>query len=515
MTIKTTIKIWCIAVIVTLYSCSSTKESSKQEHLPVSFSVNLMDRSNDTYKVTVIPPKLDTNNNIFQFASTAPGTYQVMDIGRYVSNFKALDKHGNEIATEQISTNQFHLGHPENIVKITYNIAETWDTPVSKDNIYLMCGTSIENDHTLINGQAVFGYFKGMQNTPISIRLDYPEQWQIGTALTKTADHTYYAEDYDMVVDSPILLGNLTTASVNVQGTNVDIYTYSKTGLIASEQILESMKNMLLSASGFLNGLPVKNYTFLFHFEDKTNGAWEHSYSSEYIYKEDDWSKLEPQILDVAAHEFFHVVTPLNIHSEIVDQFNFVSPVASRHLWLYEGTTEWAAHMMLFRSGQKSIADYFKTLEKKITISTKYYNPDLSLVDLSLTSYSPEGQKQYGNIYMKGALVAGLLDIKLLELSDGKTGYIDVINKLAKAYGPNTPFDDATFFETFVKATYPEIESFLNEYIKSANPLPIKAYYAKIGIDYNENNNTFSVMETPTAQQLKLRTKWMQPISIN
>lgn len=511
---KTNFRVLLIAFTFVIYSCGVSEDVTKQANTKVSFSVNLLDRSNDTYKVTVIPPDLNNSNDIFQFASTAPGTYQVMDIGRYVTDFKALDKHGNELPTEHISTNQFHLGSPDKIVKIVYNVAETWDTPVDENKIYLMCGTSIENDHTLINGQAVFGYFKGKQDSPISIRLDYPENWQVGTALTETADHTYYAEDYDKVVDSPILLGNLTKASVDVQGTNVDIFTYSKTGLIKSEQVLESMKNMLLSASGFLNGLPVKNYTFLFHFEDKTNGAWEHSYSSEYIYKEDNWATLEPQILDVAAHEFFHVVTPLNIHSEIVDQFNFVSPVASRHLWLYEGTTEWAAHMMLFRSGQKTIADYFKTLEKKITISTKYYNPEISLVDLSLTSYTPDGQKQYGNIYMKGALVAGLLDIKLLELSNGKRGYIDVINELAKEYGPDKPFDDATFFDVFVKHTYPEIKPFITDYIKQANPLPIKEYYAKIGVNYNEATNTFSLIESPTDAQLKLRTKWMQPISI-
>ena len=55
-------------------------------------------------------------------------------------------------------------------------------------------------------------------------------------------------------------------------------------------------------------------------------------------------------VTDIAAHEFFHIVTPLNIHSEIIEHFNFVTPVPSQHLWLYEGTTEWAAHAMQFRS---------------------------------------------------------------------------------------------------------------------------------------------------------------------
>ncbi|MBP1840197.1 M61 family metallopeptidase [Formosa algae] len=505
-----------LAFTFSLCSCSGSKSTVTDTPTvtPIKFEINLLDRSKDTYKVTVTPPTLSEENAIYQFASTAPGTYQVMDIGRYVKSFKALDKNGNELETTPISTNQFQLTHPSKIAKIEYEISETWDTPVSENNIYLMCGTSIEDDHTLINGQAVFGYFKNKQSSPITIKLDYPESWTVGTPLTKNSDSLYFAEDYDKVVDSPILLGNLTKASMNVQGTNVDIFTYSKTGLITSDQVLESMENMLLSASGFLNGLPVKNYTFLFHFEDKTNGAWEHSYSSEYIYREDTWDNLEQQILEVAAHEFFHVVTPLNIHSEIVDQFNFITPVPSRHLWLYEGTTEWASHMMLFRSGLKSTNDYFETLSKKIMIDSKYYDKKVSLEELSLTSYTKKGNRQYGNIYMRGALVAGLIDIKLLELSHGERGYIDVINDLAKEYGPDTPFDDATFFETFVQKTYPEIQTIIDDYIINANPLPIQSYYKLIGVDYNPSKNKFSLMATPTAEQLILRTKWMAPISL-
>ena len=435
-----------------------------------------------------------------------------MDIGRYVKGFKAFDKNGNELVTTQVSTNQYELTTPEKIAKIEYAISETWDTPVTENNIYLMCGTSIEDDHTLINGQAVFGYFKGKQANPLKIKLEYPDNWNIGTALSQDKEGYYVAKNYDHVVDSPFLIGNLTKASMNVQGTTVDIYTYSKTGLIKSEQVLESMKNMLLSASDFLNGLPVKRYTFLFHFEDSTNGAWEHSYSSEYVYKEDQWANLEKSILEVAAHEFFHVVTPLNIHSEIVGQFNFITPVPSNHLWLYEGTTEWASHMMLLRSGLKSFDDYLKTLQRKVLINTKYFDPDVSLVDLAMTSYTPEGHKQYGNIYMKGALVAGLLDIKLLVLSDGKRGLKDVINEFATKYGPSKSFNDATFFDEFTEATYPEIKTFFNDYVINSKNLPLKDYYEKLGIAFDEEKGVFTTMENASEAQLNLRKKWMAPI---
>ena len=77
------------------------------------FVVDLNNRADDLFKVTLYPEKLSEDNDIFQFAATAPGTYETMDIGRFVRSFKAFDQNGNEIKTEQISTNQWQLEDPE------------------------------------------------------------------------------------------------------------------------------------------------------------------------------------------------------------------------------------------------------------------------------------------------------------------------------------------------------------------------------------------------------------------
>lgn len=454
------------------------------------YSLDLNNRQDDTFEVTLEVDKLTDENNIYQFASTAPGTYQVMNLGRFVSDFKAFDKKGREIPTKNIDVNQWKIETPKKVRTISYNIAETWDTPVDEFPIYKMCGTSIEEDHVLINAHCVFGYLTNMQAEPMSIDLSYPSSWKVGTALNTNEGGAYYATSYDHAVDSPILLGRLTTASTDLNGSSIEIYTYSKTDLITSEQLLASMTNMLKAAGDFVIEFPVDRYAFLYHFEDESWGAWEHSYSSEYVMKEQEFTpKFGQQITDIAAHEFFHVVTPLNIHSEIIQEFNFVTPTPSEHLWLYEGTTEWASHMMQLRYGLTSIEDYFNMLGSKLSTDS-YFDSNFSLSKLALTSYTKEGQKQYGNIYMRGALVAGLLDIKLLELSNGTRGYREVINELSKKYGPTTPFSENDFFEEFVSVTYPEIEEFFELYVKNANPLPIAEYYGKLGISYTAKVKT-------------------------
>src|SRR3972149_3932465 len=337
------------------------------------FYLDLNDRNSDIFTVTLLPEKLSEENRIYQFASTAPGTYERMDLGRFVRSFQAYDKDGNEIETKQESLNQWSISQPENVEKIIYEIEDTWDTPVDSDYVYRMGGSNIEDDNVLINGHCLFGYFHGMQSEPILVKIDYPDDWLAGTALKLNDDGYYEAETYDHIVDSPILLGNLTRESTTVSETKVDVFTYSKTGLIKSSDILGLIEDILKAEDDFTKGLPVDDYTFLFHFQDVSHGAWEHSYSSEYIY-----------------------------------------------------------------------------------------------------------------IYMKGAVVAALLDIRLLDLSNGERGLRDVINELSHKYGPKKPFNEKTFFGDFTAMTYPEIADFFNRYVKGTEPLPLKEYYEKIGINYVE-----------------------------
>ena len=73
------------------------------------------------------------------------------------------------------------------------------------------------------------------------------------------------------------MLGRLSYASTSVTGVPVEIYTYSVTDRIDSDQLLGAMDLVLQASGEFLGELPVDRYTFLFHFEGRnpSAGAWE------------------------------------------------------------------------------------------------------------------------------------------------------------------------------------------------------------------------------------------------
>lgn len=448
------------------------------------FYVDLTSRTDDLFKVTLIPEKLGEQNKIFQFAATAPGTYQLMDIGRYVRSFKAFDESGNEISVTHPSVNQWEISNPTLVKKIFYEVAETWDTKIDKNPVYPMCGSSIEDNYAMINGQCVLGYFHGMQKYPVEIKINCPGEWTIGTALEENKDGFYCAPDYDTVVDSPILLGTLTKASTTIDQSVIDVYTYSKTGLIKSENILMGLEDILNATNQFLQRLPITHYTFLFNFEDFSAGAWEHKNSSIYVFKEDSLNEqYTGELRSTVAHEFFHIITPLRIHSELVENFDYEKPVMSQHLWLYEGLTEWASDMLQMRDYLMSVEDLLEQMSYKLSFNDGA-DQNLSLTQLSKESV--EKQDQYINIYNKGAVVATLLDIKLLELSNGKKGLREVILDLLQKHNDNKSFSETKFFDDFTAMTFPEIRDFIKSYIEGTDKLPIKEYFEKLGIDYTE-----------------------------
>lgn len=479
----------------------------------LSYGIDLNRRADDLFHVTLRVSGLGPGNAVYQFASTAPGTYQVMNIGRYVKAFEALDAQGRRVPVEHISVNQWRLGDPARVRTIRYTVTETWDSPLDHP-IYKMCGTSIEADHVLINPHAVIGFPQGLQAAPIRLRLAYPAAWKVGTALKRTPDGVFVADTYDQLVDSPILLGRLTRARLTVTGVPIDVYAFSQTDKIKASQLLGAMSGMLNAAGHFLGKLPVDRYTFLYHFGGDGAGAWEHSFSSEYVLKEGEFSdSVGRRVTDIAAHEFFHIVTPLNIHSEIIEHFNFVTPVPSRHLWLYEGTTEWAAHAMQLRDGLKTPEEYLATLIRKMQIDHATFDTTYSLRELALTSYSDSGQAQYGNIYMRGALTAGLLDIRLLELSKGQRGLEDLIVDLTHRFGKRRAFPDSTFIDTLVAMTRPEVRDFFDHYVEDSQHLPVQEYYAKLGITLVEDEQgqpvRFEIDPNPSDEQRVLREAWL------
>jgi len=483
------------------------------------YTVDLTSPATHTAAVTLRVDSLPARDTVFQFAATAPGTYQTMNIGRFVLDLRATDARGRMIPTRRLSVNSWRIAAPRRVREVRWHVQDTWNAVVSEFPVYPMTGTEIERDHALLNAHAMLGFPPGMQGARVTVELRPPPGWSVETALAKRGD-AYEAESYDQLVDSPFLLGtSLSTATLTVTGVPVRIAVYSPSGRIAAPQVAGAMEGMLQAAGRFIGRLPVERYVFLYHFgpprPDGIGGAWEHGTSSEYVLTDRPWSpQVGAGVTSIAAHEFFHVVTPLNVHSEIIEHFNFQTPTPSAHLWLYEGVTEWASDKMQQEGGLLTLDAYLGEVARKARNDRERFDTTYSLTRIAETSFTPAGARQFANVYERGALVAGLLDIRLLQLSGGRAGLRALVRGLARDYGMRRPFPEDSLFAIVAARTSPQVLDFFARYVRGTEHPPVKEYYALLGIDLVEDEKGLPVRlvvnPNPTPEQLRLREAWLR-----
>ena len=410
-----------------------------------------------------------------------------------------LGKNGVPIKVLRVNTNTFRLSPANALESISYEVDDTFDKcelSGTKENIIFEPGGSNfeAGKNFSFNTHCLFGYFKGHTAADFYLEFKKPEGFYPATGLNdlqigKEVDQLHVF-DYHDLVDAPILYSKPDTTSVMVADTKVLVSCYSPNNKVSSHFIAETLKALLDAQRDYLGGkLPVEKYAFLFYFTDQStlsgaHGALEHSYSSFYVMPEYDSLSLQQQLRDVSAHEFFHIVTPLNIHAKEIGDFDFNQPKMSEHLWLYEGMTEYAAHHAQVKAGITDMNEFLNTMLQKYENSVENYNDTMSFTFMSKNVLDPKIHKQYGNVYEKGAIISMCLDILLRDLSEGQYGTQLLMKDLSRKYGKTKSFNDEDLFKDIEEFTFPEVGVFLKRYVGGHEPLPMTEIFARIGVNF-------------------------------
>ena len=436
------------------------------------------------------------------FPAIVPGTYAIYNFGRFITDFKVIDKSGKEITFTQPDKNTYKISNPQNIDYITYVVNDTWDADQKKgeikdDIVFEPAGTNIEaGKNFVMNTHGFFGYFKDKLDRNFIIEVKKPKGFYASSGLSSIRNgidtDVIEVNNYHRLVDSPVMYNIPDTTFIEVGGARVLVSVYSPNKKITSTYIAKNIYEILQAQKSYLGGtLPVNKYAFLIYLNDRptksgANGALEHSYSSMYVLPEIDSTYLGQTMRDVAAHEFFHIVTPLNIHSEEIGNFDFNNPKMSRHLWLYEGLTEYNAHHVQVLNGLIDIEKFIEIMQGKMAEAQSQYNDTMPFTFMSSHVLETKYHGQYNNVYAKGALINMCLDIMLRYYSNGSYGTQNLMADLSKKYGTDRSFKDEELFDDIEKLTYPQIREFLNTYVAGNQKLPFKKVFEMVGLNYDE-----------------------------
>jgi predicted metalloprotease with PDZ domain len=458
------------------------------------FSMDLTKVKDDKLMVEVITPKVTENEAVYCMPKIVPGTYSIYDFGRFLSNFKAYNAVGEELTVENLDENRWKIKNAQSLYKITYWVEDSYDTNLG-NFVFEPAGTNIEeNKNFVVNAHGFIGYIDGMKRNDYEVNITKPEGFFGATSLQNISNtpstDKFVVDDYMQLADAPIMYAQPDTTIMQVGGAEILISVYSPSKKLSSKFVSEQIAPILNAQKDYLGGkLPVNRYAFIIYLFQGFSGsgmmgALEHSHSSLYYLLDTDPNDLAQFIKDVAAHEFFHIVTPLSIHSKEIHDFDYINPQMSKHLWLYEGCIEYFAGHVQVKHGLMSEEDYFNVIIGKIN-EAKSYKDKLPFTLMSKGCLR-EHKSQYQNVYAKGALIGMCLDIKLRQLSGGSYGIQNLILDLAKQYGKDKPFDDEELFDKIIEVSkFTELRKFFADYVEGENPLPLKEIFKSVGLKYD------------------------------
>ena len=486
--------------IVILQGCASLNLASKKSNIIETY-IDLNAVDNDQLVVSLNPGSFPKGEVTFYMPSVIPGTYEYTDFGRFVSNFKAFDKNNQLIDVVKEGKNTWKIAEGKKLDRVSYVIDDTFDSPEGK-KIYPMGGTKIEKDEVfLLNLHGFVGYFKGGKEWSYRVTIDSPADLVPFSSL-ESVSHTatqdvFLAGRYFNIIDDPILYTNDDSISFSLEYIEVNLAVYSPTGAHKAADFKETIETMMQAQKRFLGDAnATKSYDILLLLMSMeelqqfggVQGALEHHTSTTVVFYEGiDTESLKEYLVDVVSHEFFHTLTPLNVHSEQIHYFNYNEGIMSQHLWMYEGTTEYFANLFQVQQELIDENDFYGRMSDKIS-SAKRYDDTMPFTVMSTNIVEEPYQSNYQNVYYKGALINMCLDIIIREQSGGARGFLDVMQALAKKYGVDTPFTDDKLFDEIIAMTYPEVGDFIKTYIQGETPIPYTEFLEKAGVTISETD---------------------------
>jgi predicted metalloprotease with PDZ domain len=501
-----------LALASFLFSCkTATTTTSKQNDVEV--TIDLVNVKEDKVMVSIMAPTFTTETATFNIPKIVPGTYSDDDYGKYIDDLKAFDTKGNPLRVTKLDVNSYTISDATKLSKVTYLVNDTYDIEKGggfgeSDDVFSPAGTNIDaGKNFMLNLHGFVGYFTTKEEITYNLTVNHPATL-LGVSAMNDLDASdtkdvFVASKYASLVEMPIMYAKPDFTSFMVDDMEIIISVYSPTGKYTAKEITPYMENMMRAQKKFLGKFDAtKKYAILLYLSSMTPtdakgfGALEHPTSTTVVMPEVmGLEMLQEQLKDVVSHEFFHIVTPLTVHSNEIQYFDFNKPQMSEHLWMYEGVTEYFANLFQVNQGLIDEDAFYKRMSEKIAQAANM-NDKMSFTKMSKNVLKDPYKDQYVNVYQKGALIAMCLDIEIREKSNGQKGILQLMQDLSNEYGTKKAFKDEELFSKITELTYPEVGAFLNKYVAGETPIPYADYFAKMGVTESKleaNGNPFLV----------------------
>jgi predicted metalloprotease with PDZ domain len=403
----------------------------------------------------------------------SPGYYRVENYADRVDQVNARTSAGKPLDLEKTQKNRWRIqtnGQPS--VVLSYRVF---------CNQRSVTTNSVDVGYGVLNGAPTFITLVEQVRRPHEVRLELPAGWK--RAMTGLADapdrkpNHFRAEDYETLVDSPILAGDLGVRAFDVAGKQHYVVSAGDVSGWDAEAATRDLATYVEEVYRFWGFLPYGKYDFLLVFR-QGGGGLEHKNSTLSTVSARPGgrggangantttpatsapsrdarpaSRMWPGI-GLLSHEYFHLFNVKRLRPVELGPFDFEKPPTTGSLWIAEGVTSYYAGLLMERAGLRTRDEYLASLSS--LIGGLQNAPGRLLQSLEQSSLEVWNNSNSGvnpsastvSYYNKGQVLGLLLDARIRRLTEGRRSFDDVMRLAYERYSGSRGFASDQFRAT-------------------------------------------------------------------
>jgi predicted metalloprotease with PDZ domain len=459
-----------------------------------------------------------------------PGSYLVREFEKNIEEF-SVSSEGKPLAAPKTRKNWWHVNTAGlSSIRVRYRV---YCFEVSVRTSFINAA------HAFLSPTGVFVYPDKMLHEPSTVHIIPYKGWVSASSSLEMVNgdqFTRTAPNYDILYDSPIEVGNQDIFGFDAAGVKYEVCMVGG-GNYDKERLKVDLAKIVAQETAVYGENPNKHYLFIVQNYYRGGGGLEHLSSTTLGYSRDSYSTEAGyrNFLSLAAHEHFHLWNVKRLRPIVLGPFDYDNENYTTDLWIAEGFTAYYQNIILRHAGLTTPEVYLTAVSTEMSVidnqpGAKVQPLAEASYDSWIKAYRPNENSVNTTIsyYDKGAAVAMLLDLEIINDSKGKYSLDDVMKYMYDTYykAAKRGYTDAEFKEGLEKFAGKKLDYIYDNYVYGLTPIDYNHYLAYAGYKITDqaaatNDPTLGVALTNVngkkvvASVLRGSAGWIDGINVN
>lgn len=473
-----------VSVILLVLTTSGSLSAQALE--PIRYTLRFPAPHTHYFEVEAAIPTAGRPEVEVYMATWTPGSYLLREYQRHVEAVTAVAG-SNPLAVEKSSKNRWKIQTAgARSVTLRYRV---YGREMTVRNNWVEAGFA------MLNGAPTFITLVERAARPHEVRVELAPTWKsVQTALLPVggAPNTFRAEDFDTLVDSPIIIGSPVTREFTVDGKKHVLVLEGDPSLFDADRAAADVKKIVEAGRDVMGPLPYPHY-YMLNMVVEAGGGLEHKNS--FLTMSGRYTTRNHRAymgwLGLVAHEHFHAWNIKRLRPVELGPFDYENENYVKTLWVAEGFTDYYAEVLPRRAGLATRDEFLDGLSDAIeavqTTPGRLVTPvDMSSYDTWIKQYRPDENTANTsvNYYPKGAVIAFLLDAKIRKSSNAARTLDTGMQWAMQRYSGDKGFTPGQFYQVMSEAAGTDLKSWFASAAESTDELDYREALDYFGLRF-------------------------------